>query len=196
MASRAAKVERKTKETDIKISLSLDGVGKSNISTGVGFFDHMLESFARHGLFDLEVSCVGDLNVDCHHSIEDVGIALGEAFKKALGDKAGIRRFGSCTLPMDDALILCAVDLSGRPFFASDINIGCPKLGDMDSEMVREFFYAFSCAAGMNLHFVQHRGENGHHIAEACFKSLAKALDAAVSCEPRVAGVWSTKGTL
>jgi len=196
MADRVATIERKTKETDIKISLSLDGSGKSSISTGVGFFDHMLESFARHGLFDLDISCVGDLNVDCHHSVEDVGIALGEAFKKALGDKAGIKRFGSCTLPMDDALILCAVDLSGRPFFASDINLNCPKLGDMNSEMVREFFYAFSSAAGANMHFVQHRGENGHHIAEACFKSLAKALDAAVGYDPRVTEVWSTKGML
>jgi len=196
MADRVATVERKTKETDVKISICLDGCGKSSVSTGVGFFDHMLEGFARHGLFDLEISCVGDLNVDCHHSVEDVGIALGEAFKKALGDKAGIKRYGSCTLPMDDALVLCAVDLSGRPFFAGDMIFSSSKIGDMESETVREFFYAFSYAAGLNLHFVQYRGENSHHIAEACFKSFAKALDAAVCHDPRVDGVWSTKGTL
>ena len=196
MPDRIAEVERKTKETNIKISLNLDGSGSSRISTGMGFFDHMLDSFARHGLFDLEVSCEGDLQVDCHHSVEDVGIVLGEAFKKALGDKAGNKRFGNCILPMDDALVLCAVDLSGRPFFASDLKFNCQSLGDMESETVQEFFYAFSYAAGVNLHFVQHRGENGHHIAEAAFKSFARALSAAVNCEPRVAGVWSTKGTL
>ena len=193
---RTAAVERKTKETDIKVRLNLDGTGKAAISTGVGFFDHMLESFARHGIFDLEISCEGDLHIDCHHSVEDVGITLGEAFKKALGDKAGIKRYGSCTLPMDEALVLCAVDLSGRPFFVEDLNFHAEKIGEMQSEMVREFFYAFSYSAGINLHFIQYRGVNAHHIAEACFKAFAKALSAAVCHEPRISGVLSTKGSL
>lgn len=189
-------MERKTKETDIRVYLNLDGSGKCSASTGVGFFDHMLEGFARHGLFDLEVDCRGDLHVDCHHSIEDVGIALGQAFKKAVGDKSGIRRYGSCTLPMDETLILCAVDLSGRPFYASDVVLPSPKIGDMESEMLREFFYALSYSAEINLHFVHYRGENSHHIAEACFKSIAKALAHAVCFDSRVDGVWSTKGAL
>jgi len=196
MAGRSATVHRKTKETEIVVSISLDGSGKSSINTGIGFFDHMLDAFARHGLFDLELSCKGDLGVDCHHSVEDTGIALGQAFQKALGDKAGIKRFGNCTLPMDETLVLCAVDLSGRPFLAVNLNFTSPRIGDMDSQSIHEFFYAFSYAAGINLHFLQHRGENAHHIAEACFKSFARALGEAVSIEPRVDGVWSTKGSL
>jgi len=196
MTGRSATVHRKTKETEITVSLNLDGSGKSSINTGIGFFDHMLDAFARHGLFDLELNCKGDLNVDCHHSVEDAGIALGQAFKKALGDKAGITRFGNCTLPMDETLVLCVVDISGRPFCAANLNLSSPKIGDMDSQAIYEFFYAFSYAAGLNLHFLQHRGENSHHIAEACFKAFARALSAAVSIEPRVDGAWSTKGSL
>ena len=196
MAMRTAVAERKTKETDIKVTVNLDGSGKSEIDTGIGFFDHMLESFARHGLFDLALSCVGDLGVDCHHTIEDAGIVLGEAVRQALGDKAGIKRYGSALLPMDDALILCALDLSGRPYLEEDLRFGTQKIGGMDSEMIREFFYAFSYAAGVNLHFVQHRGKNAHHIAEACFKAFAKALAQAVSPQAGMDGVWSTKGSL
>ncbi|MCL2579813.1 MAG: imidazoleglycerol-phosphate dehydratase HisB [Oscillospiraceae bacterium] len=193
---RAATVGRSTNETQIKATINLDGTGTGKVETGIGFFDHMLVSFARHGLFDLELHCAGDLEVDTHHTVEDVGIVLGEAVKQALGDKAGIRRYGSCLLPMDDALILCALDLSGRPYLEEDLNLGTQKIGDMDSEMLLEFFYAFSYSAGANLHFIQHRGKNAHHIAEACFKAFAKALDAATSYEPRTKEVWSTKGVL
>jgi imidazoleglycerol-phosphate dehydratase len=193
---RTATVKRKTKETDIRISLNLDGSGTSDISTGVGFFDHMLDGFARHGLFDLKVSCKGDLNVDCHHTIEDTGIVLGNAIREALGSKIGIRRFGSFTLPMDETLILCAVDLSGRPYFVFDPVFSVPKIGDMDTEMVREFFYAVSYSAGMNLHFHEICGGNAHHIAEACFKAFAKALDEAARFDPRIEGVLSTKESL
>ena len=196
MTMRTAVAERKTKETDISVNINLDGSGKIEIDTGVGFFDHMLESFARHGLFDLVLRCTGDLGVDCHHTIEDVGIVLGTATRQALGDKAGIKRYGSALLPMDDALILCALDLSGRPYLEEDLNFGVQKIGGMDSGMIREFFYAFSYAAGVNLHFVQLRGKNAHHIAEACFKAFAKALALAVSHEARIDGVWSTKGSL
>jgi len=196
MSARTGVSGRETKETNITVSLSLDGSGKSSLSTGVGFFDHMLDSFARHGLFDLEISCVGDLHIDSHHTIEDVGIVLGDALKKALGKKEGIKRYGSCTLPMDEALVLCSVDLSGRPFFVEDLRFGGEFMGDMPTQMVREFFYALSYSAGMNLHFCQLRGENDHHIAECSFKALAKALDAATQPEPRIAGAWSTKGVL
>ena len=196
MKPRTAILERKTRETDIRVSINLDGTGTGKTDTGVGFFDHMLEGFARHGLFDLEISCAGDLQVDSHHTIEDVGIALGEALKAALGDKKGIRRYGSFILPMDEVLILCAVDLSGRPYYASDVGYTVDKLGALDTEMIGDFFYALSYSAGMNLHFQQLRGGNNHHMAEACFKALAKALDAATSIDPRVSGVWSTKGTL
>jgi len=196
MSERTAVSQRKTKETDITVSINLDGTGKSTLSTGVGFFDHMLESFARHGLFDLEISCVGDLHIDAHHTIEDVGIVLGDAIKKALGKKEGIRRYGSCTLPMDEALVLCAVDISGRPFFAEDLRFSGHAMGDMPTQMVREFFYAITYSVGMNLHFCQHRGYNDHHLAECCFKAFARALCEAASTEPRVAGAWSTKGVL
>ena len=196
MLQRTATSERKTKETNISVTLNLDGTGKSSLSTRVGFFDHMLESFARHGLFDLEISCEGDLHVDSHHTIEDVGIVLGDALKIALGTKEGIKRYGSCTLPMDEALVLCAVDISGRPFFAEDLRFTGEMMGDMPTQMVREFFYALSYSSGMNLHFCQQRGYNDHHIAECCFKAFARALGTAVSAEPRVAGAWSTKGVL
>lgn len=196
MEARIATVERKTKETDIRVELNLDGAGICKSETGIGFLDHMLDGFARHGLFDLEVTCRGDLVVDSHHSIEDIGIVLGGAVKQALGDKKGIKRYGSFTLPMDDALVLCAIDLSGRPYFTSDVAYTADKIGEFDTEMAYEFFYAVSYAAGMNLHIRQLSGTNNHHLAEASFKSFAKALDMAASCEERVPGVWSTKGAL
>ena len=193
---RIATVQRTTRETDITLTLDLDGSGKAAVDTGIGFLDHMLEGFARHGFFDLSVICKGDLNVDCHHTAEDVGIVLGNAIKDALGDKAGICRYGSFALPMDEALVLCAVDLCGRPYYASDLAFTVPKLGDLDSEMIREFFYAVSYSAGMNLHFRELSGINNHHVAEAAFKAFAKALDAATRIDPRIAGVLSTKGAL
>jgi imidazoleglycerol-phosphate dehydratase len=185
-----------TKETDIDLTLNLDGSGKCVADTGIGFFDHMLDGFARHGLFDLQVKVKGDLHVDSHHTIEDTGIVLGSAIKEALGDKAGIRRYGSFLLPMDDALVMCAVDLSGRPYFSSHLQFAAPMVGTMQTEMVREFFYAVSYSAGMNLHFKQLDGINDHHVMEAAFKAFAKALDEASSFDPRIDGVWSTKGTL
>lgn len=196
MEPRIAEVHRITKETDIALMLNLDGSGVCSASTGIGFFDHMLDGFARHGLFDLEIKVKGDLEVDSHHTIEDTGIVLGEAIRKAVGDKAGIQRFGNFLLPMDETLIMCAIDLSGRPYYASDVEFTVPRIGGMDTEMVREFFYAVSYSAAMNLHFHEIRGINNHHIAEACFKAFAKALDQAVSCDPRIQGVLSTKGAL
>ena len=192
---RTSEITRKTKETDITLKLCLDG-GEVKIDTGIGFFDHMLDGFARHGLFDLQVKVKGDLHVDSHHTIEDTGIVLGSAIKEALGDKAGIRRYGSFLLPMDDALVMCAVDLSGRPYFSSNLQFAAPMVGTMQTEMVREFFYAVSYSAGMNLHFKQLDGINDHHVMEAAFKAFAKALDEASSFDPRIDGVWSTKGTL
>ena len=194
--SRHADVERVTKETDIRLSLELDGSGKADIATGVGFFDHMLDGFARHGLFDLSLQVKGDLYVDCHHTIEDTGIVLGRAIKKAVGEKKGIRRFGSCILPMDEALVLCAVDLGGRPYYASDHVFQSPCIGTMDTQMVREFFYAVSYSAAMNLHFKVFSGCNDHHICEAMFKSFAKALDGALTPDPRITDILSTKGSL
>ena len=194
--NRTAEIIRKTKETDISIRLDLDGTGKCHADTGIGFFDHMLEGFARHGFFDLEVTCRGDLNVDCHHTVEDVGIALGTAIKDAAGDKAGIRRYGNFALPMDETLVLCAVDLCGRPYYSSDLAFTVPRIGDMDTEMIREFFYAVSYAGAMNLHFHMITGVNNHHLAEAAFKAFAKALDMATQYEPRLEGVLSTKGSL
>jgi len=193
---RTAVVERNTKETKIRVSLALDGSGKAALDTGIGFFDHMLDGFARHGLFDLEVSVDGDLEVDCHHTVEDTGIVLGNAIRQAAGDKKGIRRYGSCILPMDEALVLCAVDLSGRPYYVSDAQFTAPRIGDLDTEMVKEFFYAVSCNAQMNLHFKVLSGSNHHHICEAMFKAFAKALDAAVSYDARITDVLSTKGSL
>ena len=193
---RIGTVSRKTKETDIFMKLNLDGDGTTEISTGIGFFDHMLNGMARHGFFDLKVAMTGDLEVDCHHSIEDAGIVLGTAIPEAAGDKRGIRRFGSCILPMDETLVLCAVDLSGRPYLSFDAVFPTERIGDMDTEMVKEFFYAVSYAAGMNLHIKVLDGGNSHHMAEAMFKAFGRALDEATAKDPRIGDVLSTKGTL
>lgn len=196
MRERVAEVTRKTTETDITIKLNLDGSGISKLDTGIGFFNHMLQGFCRHGLFDLEVSVKGDLYVDCHHSIEDTGIVLGQALKEAVGDKKGIRRYGSQILPMDEALVLCAVDLSGRPYLNYHGSFTSPMVGYMDTQMVREFFYAISYSAGMNLHLKQMDGVNDHHIIEAMFKAFAKALDQATQYDERITDVLSSKGSL
>lgn len=196
MANRKASVSRKTGETDIKIELNIDGTGTATVDTGIGFLDHMLTSFARHGLFDLTVSGKGDLYVDSHHTIEDTGIALGMAIRKALGDKKGIKRYGSVMLPMDETLMLCAIDLSGRPYLVFDASFTVDQVGYFDTEMVKEFFYAISYAAGMNLHLKQISGSNNHHIIEAAFKAFAKALDEASSYDIRITDVMSTKGTI
>lgn len=193
---RTSKICRKTAETDIKVSFNIDGTGKYRINTGIGFFDHMLNSFTKHGLFDMELVCNGDLYVDTHHTIEDVGIVIGTAIKEAVGDKKGIRRYASEILPMDDALVLCALDLSGRPYLSLDATFNTEKVGYMDTCMVREFFYAVSYSAGMNLHLKVLDGVNDHHIIEAMFKSFAKALDTATGYDPRIKDVLSTKGSL
>ena len=193
---RTASISRTTSETDIAVTLNLDGSGCSDIDTGIGFFDHMLRSFAKHGFFDLTVQLKGDLEVDCHHTIEDTGIVLGEAIKKAVGDKKGIRRYGSFALPMDETLVLTALDLSGRPYLCFDADFTVDRVGEFDTEMVREFFYAISYSCGMNLHIRQLAGQNNHHIIEAIFKSFAKALDEATGYDPRIKDVLSTKGTL
>ena len=187
---------RTTKETDISLTLNLDGTGKTQIDTGVGFFDHMLDGFARHGLFDLTVTVKGDLDVDCHHTIEDTGIVLGQAILEAIGDKAGIRRYGHFMLPMDETLALCAVDLSGRPYLRFQSEFTAERIGDMDTEMIKEFFYAVSYSAKMNIHLRILDGENSHHMAEALFKSFGKALDMATLPEPRIQEAWTTKGSL
>lgn len=194
--AREAVVNRTTKETDISMKLLIDGSGKSQIHTGIGFFDHMLEGFAKHGFFDLEVNAEGDLVVDCHHTIEDVGIVLGDAIKQAIGDKEGIRRYGSCILPMDETLVLCAIDLSGRPYLVFDDEFTTDRVGYMDTEMVKEFFYAISYRAGMNLHIKVLSGSNNHHIVEAMFKAFARALDEACGMDERINGILSTKGSL
>jgi len=196
MESRIASCRRKTKETDIKISLNLDGVGNTKIQTGIGFFDHMLEGFARHGLFDLEIEVTGDLQVDTHHTVEDVGIVLGQTIAKALGDKKGIKRYGSFILPMDETLAICAIDLSGRPYLNFSADFVVERLGDFETEMFREFFYAVSYSALMNLHLKILDGGNNHHMAEALFKAFGRALDMATMEEPRIKDVWSTKGSL
>lgn len=196
MEVRSASCTRKTKETDIALSINLDGQGKNRIDTGIPFFDHMLDGFARHGLFDLEVKVKGDLEVDSHHTIEDTGIVLGQAITEALGDKAGIRRYGYFILPMDETLALSAIDLSGRPYLKYQADFTVPRLGTMDTEMIREFFYAVSYSAAMNLHLKILDEGNNHHMAEALFKAFGKALDMAVSREPRIKEVWSTKGML
>ena len=187
---------RTTKETDITVTLNLDGTGKTEIDTGIGFFDHMLNGFARHGLFDLTVHAKGDLEVDSHHTIEDTGIVLGQAILEAIGDKAGIKRYGHFMLPMDETLALCAVDLSGRPYLNFDATFTCDKLGELDTEMVKEFFYAISYTAGMNLHIRVLSGGNNHHMIEAMFKAFAKALDQATVIDPRITDILSTKGSL
>lgn len=193
---RTIELTRKTKETEIKISLNLDGKGESRVGTGIGFFDHMLEGFSRHGFFDLALEIKGDLEVDGHHSVEDAGIVLGQAIREALGDKKGICRYGSCILPMDDALALCAVDLCGRPFFDFDCTFTAQRVGALDTELVREFFYAVSYSAGMNLHIKMLSGVNSHHMIEAVFKAFARALDQAVRKDARITDVLSTKGSL
>lgn len=193
---RRAVIERNTKETRISLSLNLDGSGEAEVSTGIGFFDHMLDNFARHGLFDLTLKVKGDLEVDTHHTIEDVGIVMGRAIKEAVGEKKGIRRYGSRILPMDEALILCALDLCGRPYLVYNLNLEREFVGGLETEMVKEFFYALSYGAEMNLHFMQLSGSNTHHIIEGAFKAFAKALDEAVSYDGRIAGVLSTKGSL
>ena len=196
MEQRIGSCIRKTKETDISLTINLDGQGCNKIDTGIPFFDHMLDGFARHGLFDLDVKVKGDIEVDSHHTIEDVGIVLGKAIADALGDKAGIKRYGYFILPMDETLALCAVDLSGRPYLKYQADFTVPRLGTMDTEMVREFFYALSYSCGMNLHIKVLDGSNCHHIIEAMFKAAAKALDEAVSIDERISGVLSTKGSL
>lgn len=194
--ARSTTVSRKTKETDINLILNIDGTGKSDINTGIGFFDHMLEGFSRHGFFDMKLKVKGDLQVDGHHTVEDTGIVLGQAIKEALGDKAGICRYGSFVLPMDDTLVLCAIDLSGRPYFNFDVTFPTEKVGEMDCELAREFFYAISYTAGMNLHIKLLDGCNSHHIMEVTFKAFAKALDMATKKDERISDVLSTKGVL
>lgn len=193
---RKSHIERNTKETQIKLSFDIDGKGQSNIDTGIGFFDHMLEGFTKHGFFDMDLSVNGDLQVDSHHTVEDTGIVLGQAISEAVGDKKGIKRYGHFILPMDDALVLCAVDLCGRPYFNYDASFTNDKIGYMDTELIREFFYAISYSASMNLHIKVLDGINSHHIAEAMFKAFAKALDMATSADERIEDVLSTKGTL
>lgn len=196
MSERIASIQRKTKETDISARLNIDGTGSSTINTGIGFFNHMLEGFAKHGFFDLNLNCEGDLAVDCHHTIEDCGIVLGNAVKEAIGDKNGIKRFGSCILPMDETLVLCAIDLSGRPYLVFDGEFTTDRVGYMDTEMVKEFFYAISYSAEMNLHIKVLNSGNNHHMIEAMFKSFARALDEATTLDPRITDVMSTKGSL
>ncbi len=193
---RNATVNRTTKETQISVSLDIDGLGNADLDTGIGFMNHMLDGFARHGFFDLDVKCKGDLDVDCHHSIEDIGIVLGTAIKQALGDKKQIKRFGSCILPMDETLVMCAIDLSGRPYFVFDGEFSSDRTGDFDTEMVREFFYAISYSAAMNLHIRIISGANDHHKIEAVFKAFARALDEATLIDQRIGDVLSTKGRL
>ena len=194
--ARTATLHRKTAETDINLSLNLDGTGTSTLSTGVGFFDHMLTHIAKHGLFDLVVDAKGDLHIDAHHTVEDVGICFGRALKEALGDKAGIRRYGDCTLPMDDTLITAAIDLSGRPYLMWKTAIPQETLGNFSSQLAQEFWRAASAVGQFNLHVIQHHGLNTHHIIEAIFKACARALRQAVEPDPRAAGIPSTKGVL
>lgn len=194
--TRIKTIERNTRETQISLTLDLDGTGKSDIHTGIGFFDHMLDGFTRHGLFDLQVQVTGDLDVDCHHTIEDTGIVLGTAIRESVGDKKGIRRYGDMILPMDETLVLCAIDLGGRPYLSYDAAFTSDRMGDMDTEMVKEFFYAVSYAAAMNLHMKVLTPGNNHHMAEAMFKAFAKALDEAVTYDSRIMDVLSTKGSL
>ena len=193
---RKADISRKTGETDIKISLNIDGTGKNSVNTGIGFFDHMLSAFAKHGLFDLKCLVNGDLNVDGHHSVEDTGIVLGTAIKKAVGDKKGINRYGYFVLPMDEVLVLCSIDLCDRPYLGFEYEYRVPMIGELDTELVKEFFYAVSYSAGMNLHIKVLSDGNAHHVTEAMFKAFSKALDMATLTDPRISGVLSTKGAL
>lgn len=193
---RTADIKRKTNETDIDMHFVIDGRGAANIQTGIGFFDHMLNSFTRHGLFDMDLKVQGDLYVDSHHTIEDTGIVLGQAIKEAVGDKKSIRRYGSILLPMDETLVLCAIDLSGRPYLVFDAELTIPQVGYFDTEMVKEFFYAVSYSAGMNLHIKLIHGSNNHHIIEGMFKAFAKALDEATLTDSRIPDQMTTKGSL
>ncbi len=193
---RIGRQRRKTKETDINLTLNLDGSGETQLDTGIGFFDHMLDGFARHGFFDLKVQVEGDLIVDTHHSVEDTGIVLGNAIRYALKDKRGIKRYGSCILPMDETLVLCAIDLSGRPYFCFEGQFTAERVGYLETEMVREFFYAVSYAAGMNLHMKILSGTNNHHMIEGLFKAFGRALDEATIKDPRIKDIMSTKGSL
>ena len=194
--ARTAKVHRKTKETDITIELNVDGKGSARVETGIPFLDHMLDSFARHGLFDVDVHAKGDLEVDYHHTVEDVGLTMGQAFKEALGDKHGIRRFGDSIVPLDEALARVVVDISGRPYLAYRVEIRGGRVGTFDTDLPHEFFQAFANQLGMNLHIDVEQGKNPHHVIEACFKGFARAMDAATALDPRIEGVLSTKGTL
>lgn len=193
---RTATIERRTKETDIKVVLDLDGSGQYQVETPIGFLTHMVEQLAKHGLFDLKVKAKGDTHIDGHHTTEDLGIALGQAFSAALGDKAGIRRYGSATLPMDEACVTCALDMSGRPYFVWAVTLPKARVGDFDSELAEVFFEGFARGSRCNLHMRQHAGENLHHVIEISFKAFARALRQATEIDPRVAGVPSTKGTL
>ena len=195
--ARSAKIVRKTRETDITVELNLDGTGKYDIQTGVGFFDHMLDQLSRHSLIDMKIRAKGDLHIDAHHTVEDTGIALGQALAKALGDRAGISRYASIDLAMDETLTRAALDVSGRPYLIWQVGFSKPKVGDFDTELFREFFQAFAQNAGITLHVTNHYGENNHHIAETCFKAVARALRSAIEIDPRQKGVIpSTKGTL
>ena len=193
---RTGTVERKTKETEIVVAVDLEGSGKAEIETGMPFFNHMLDSFSRHGLFDIKLQARGDLEVDYHHTVEDVGLALGEAFKKALGDKQGIRRFGEASCPLDETLAKVVIDLSGRPYLSYNVKIRPGRVGSFDTDLPHEFYAAFTNQLGMNLHIDVIRGENPHHIIEACFKAFARAMDMATSFDERIRGVLSTKGSL
>lgn len=194
--SRIGECKRNTSETQIEVSINLDGTGKAEVNTGIGFFDHMLNSFARHGLFDLNVKVTGDLYVDCHHTIEDTGIALGIALRKALGNKKSIKRYGSMILPMDESLVMCALDLSGRPYLVFQVDFTTDRVGYFDTEMVKEFFHALTYTTGMNLHIKMLESGNNHHMIEGIFKAFAKALDQATMIDERIEDVLSTKGTL
>jgi imidazoleglycerol-phosphate dehydratase len=193
---RTGTIERKTKETEIVASVDLEGSGKADIETGMPFFNHMLDSFSRHGLFDIKLQARGDLEVDYHHTVEDVGLALGEAFKKALGDKQGIRRFGEASCPLDETLAKVVIDLSGRPYLSYNVKIRPGRVGSFDTDLPHEFYAAFTNQLGMNLHIDVIRGENPHHIIEACFKAFARAMDMATGFDERIRGVLSTKGSL
>lgn len=194
--NRISKIIRNTKETQIEMTINLDGEGKSNIDSGIGFLDHMLTSFSRHSSIDLDLKVNGDLHVDGHHTTEDIGIVLGEALKEAIGDKVGIKRYGSMLLPMDDALVLCAIDFCGRPYLQYDMTFNSERIGYLDTELIKEFFYSVSYSAGMNIHIKKISGENSHHIAEAAYKAFAYALSEAVKVDPTKTEVLSTKGSL
>lgn len=194
--SRTASIERVTRETQIRLTLDVDGAGNGKVCTSVPFLDHMLSLFARHGLFDMQVEATGDIDIDFHHTVEDIGIVLGEAFKAALGDKQGIKRYGNAVVPMDETLAGATVDISGRPYLVYDVNLPKVKIGEFDVELVREFFIAFANNCGMNLHVRLIYGDNVHHIVEACFKAFARAMDEATRLDERIQGVMSTKGIL